>query len=179
MRQQQVVDNLACRNPARGGSTAPAPAAPASPHPAITTRPETQTLPAHPPAGLGNDIDVASRFRSDIHAEINHRVDHASAVTRSSPAAGSGNPGGSGQSLPAGCSCRWCCWQNADRAVVLAEQLLDFNSLLQQRQRARVKQAAMFVDHQSLPYPVKQLDAQLAFGSVNAALTADCERQHL
>ena len=97
---------------------------------------------------------------TDIHAKIDHRVDDVLAVTHAHLQRQRGKiPAIAGNHFRQDVVTDGTAGKNADRAVVFAEQLFNFDSLLQQSQRARVKQAAMLIDHQTLPYPVEKLNA--------------------
>ncbi len=119
--------------------------------------------------------------KPDIHAEINDRVNHVLAVADAHlQRQGREIPAVAGDHFRQDVVADRAAGVDADRAVVFAEQLFNFNRLLQQGQRARVQQAAMFVHHQPLPYPVEKLHAQLPFkigqGRADGGLR---ERQHL
>ncbi len=102
--------------------------------------------------------------QANIHAEIDHRVNHILAITDAHlQRQGREIPAIAGNHFRQDVVPNRTTGINADRTVVFAEQLFYFRRLLQQRQRARVQQAAMFIDHQPLPYPVEKLHAKLPF----------------
>ncbi len=119
--------------------------------------------------------------KPDVHAEIDHRVDHVLAVADAHfQRQGRKIPAVAGNHFRQDVVTDRAAGVDANSAVVLAEQLFDLRCLLQQGQGTRVQQAAMFVHHQPLSYPVEKLNAQLPFkigqGRANGGLR---ERQHL
>ena len=52
---------------------------------------------------------------------------------------------------------------DTNRAVVFAKQLFDFNRLFKQCQRSRIEQPPVFINNQSFPHAIKQLNAKLPF----------------